>query len=45
MSVPVAGTAGWPPPVLDPAGPLRRTRRIVSWILFGMAAAVLLILF
>jgi len=43
MSAPVAGTAGWPPPVLDPAGPFAGPVNVVSWILFGMAAVVLLI--
>ena len=34
---------GWPPPVLDPAGPYATSVSLLSWILFGMAAAVLLV--
>ncbi len=34
---------GWPPPVLDPAGPYAGSITLLSWILFGMAAAVLLV--
>lgn len=34
---------GWPPPVLDPAGPYATSVSLLSWILFGMAAAVLAI--
>ena len=34
---------GWPPPVLDPAGPYATSVTLLSWILFAMAAAVLLI--
>lgn len=34
---------GWPPPVLDPAGPYAASVAWLSWILFAMAGAVLLI--
>jgi cytochrome c oxidase subunit 2 len=34
---------GWPPPVLDPAGPYASSVTLLSWILFAMAAAVLLV--
>ncbi len=34
---------GWPPPVLDPAGPYASSVSLLSWILFAMAFAVLLI--
>lgn len=34
---------GWPPPVLDPAGPYATSVSLLSWILFGMAAFVLLV--
>ena len=34
---------GWPPPVLDPAGPYASSVTLLSWILFAMAAGVLLI--
>ena len=34
---------GWPPPVLDPAGPYATSVALLSWVLFGMAALVLLI--
>ncbi len=37
------GTAGWPPPVLDPAGPYANSVSLLSWVLFAMAAAVTLI--
>ncbi|MFJ6023524.1 c-type cytochrome [Brevundimonas sp. NPDC092305] len=43
MSAAVEGTAGWPPPVLDPAGPFAGPVNIVSWVLFGMGAVVLVI--
>jgi cytochrome c oxidase subunit 2 len=33
---------GWPPPPLDPAGPHAGLVATLSWVLFGMAAAVLL---
>ncbi len=32
--------AGWPPPVLDPAGPYASSVSLVSWLLFGIAALV-----
>lgn len=34
---------GWPPPVLDPAGPYASSVTLLSWILFAMGAAVLLV--
>ena len=34
---------GWPPPVLDPAGPYATSVSLLSWILFAMAALVLLV--
>jgi cytochrome c oxidase subunit II len=34
---------GWPPPVLDPAGPYAGSITLLSWILFAMAGAVLLV--
>ena len=34
---------GWPPPVLNPAGPYAGSITTLSWILFAMAAAVLLV--
>lgn len=34
---------GWPPPVLDPAGPYATSVSLLSWILFAMAAFVLLV--
>jgi cytochrome c oxidase subunit II len=34
---------GWPPPVLDPAGPFAGSIAVLSWILFAMAAGVVLI--
>lgn len=34
---------GWPPPVLDPAGPYAGSITLLSWILISMAAAVLLV--
>jgi cytochrome c oxidase subunit II len=43
MSAPVPGTAGWPPPVLDPAGPFAGPVTLVSWVLFSMGVAVLII--
>lgn len=39
----VPGTAGWPPPVLDPAGPFAAPIETVAWVLFVMGAAVLTI--
>ncbi|WP_369058262.1 cytochrome c oxidase subunit II [Caulobacter sp. 73W] len=35
--------AGWPPPVLDPAGPFNGPIVVLSWALFAMAAAVTLV--
>lgn len=32
---------GWPPPVLDPAGPFAGPVTVVAWVLFIMGAAVL----
>lgn len=37
------GLAGWPPPVLDPAGPFAGPVTVVSWVLFAMGAAVLVL--
>ena len=34
---------GWPPPVLDPAGPYATSVTLLSWILFAMGALVLLV--
>lgn len=34
---------GWPPPVLDPAGPYATSVSLLSWILFAMAAVVMLV--
>lgn len=34
---------GWPPPVLDPAGPYASSVTLLSWILFAMGAGVLLV--
>lgn len=34
---------GWPPPILDPAGPYAGSISLLSWILFAMAAGVLLV--
>jgi cytochrome c oxidase subunit 2 len=33
--------SGWPPPVLDPAGPYAGSIALLSWVLIGMAVAVL----
>jgi cytochrome c oxidase subunit 2 len=33
--------SGWPPPVLDPAGPFAGPVTVVAWVLFVMGAAVL----
>jgi len=38
---PTPGTAGWPPPVLDPAGPFAGPIEVVAWVLFVMAAVVM----
>lgn len=37
------GIAGWPPPALDPAGPFAGPLNTLAWVLFAMAAAVLVI--
>lgn len=37
--------AGWPPPVLDPAGPFAAPVNLVSWALFGMALVVIAVTF
>lgn len=37
------GTASWPPPALDPAGPFAGPVNTLSWVLFAMAGSVLLI--
>ncbi|MES2781382.1 MAG: c-type cytochrome [Pseudomonadota bacterium] len=34
---------GWPPPILDPAGPYASSVSLLSWILFAMGAVVLMI--
>jgi cytochrome c oxidase subunit II len=34
---------GWPPPALDPAGPHAGVVAVLTWVLVGMAVAVLLI--
>ena len=34
---------GWPPPVLDPAGPYAGSITLLSWILLAMAGAVLIV--
>ena len=35
------GLSGWPPPVLDPAGPFAGPIEVVSWVLFIMGGVVL----
>jgi cytochrome c oxidase subunit 2 len=35
--------SGWPPPVLDPAGPFAGPLTTVAWVLFGMGFAVLMV--
>ena len=35
--------AGWPPPVLDPAGPYAGSTNLLAWVLFGVAGLVLLV--
>jgi cytochrome c oxidase subunit 2 len=37
------GMTGWPPPTLDPAGPFAEPITAVSWILFGVCTAVLVL--
>lgn len=34
---------GWPPPVLDPAGPYATSVSLLSWLLFAMSVVVLLV--
>lgn len=34
---------GWPPPILDPAGPYASSVSLLSWMLFAMGAVVLMI--
>ncbi len=34
---------GWPPPLLDPAGPYAGSITTLSWVLFAMAAAVVVV--
>ena len=34
---------GWPPPVLDPAGPYAGSVTLLSWVLLAMAGAVLIV--
>lgn len=36
---------GWPPPVLDPAGPYAESVTILAWVLFGMGVIVAAIVF
>lgn len=36
----IDGLSGWPPPVLDPAGPYAGSVTVLSWALIGMAVAV-----
>lgn len=44
MTSPAAdGTAAWPPAALDPAGPFAGPLNTLSWVLFAMGGAVLLI--
>ncbi|PZT97219.1 MAG: cytochrome c oxidase subunit II [Brevundimonas sp.] len=37
------GIAGWPPPVLDPAGPFAAPIHTVAWVLFVMSVVVMAI--
>ena len=39
----IEGLSGWPPPILDPAGPYAGSVSLLSWLLVGMAVAVLLV--
>lgn len=39
----IDGTAAWPPPALDPAGPFAGPLNTLSWVLFAMGGAVTLI--
>lgn len=44
MTRPAAdGTAAWPPAALDPAGPFAGPLNTLSWVLFAMGGAVMLI--
>ncbi len=44
MTSPAAdGTAAWPPAALDPAGPFAGPLNTLSWVLFAMGGAVLLV--
>ncbi|KAK0331858.1 hypothetical protein LTR94_027236 [Friedmanniomyces endolithicus] len=38
---PTPGTSGWPPPVLDPAGPFAAPIHTVAWVLFAMSVVVM----
>lgn len=35
--------AGWPPPILDPAGPYAWSISVLSWVLFGIAVLVVVV--
>ena len=37
--------SGWPPPVLDAAGPYGGAIAVLTWVLLGMALAVLIVVF
>ena len=39
----IEGLSGWPPPVLDPAGPYAGSVATLSWVLIGGGAAILLV--
>jgi cytochrome c oxidase subunit II len=39
----IEGLSGWPPPVLDPAGPYAGSVASLSWVLIGGGAAILLV--
>jgi cytochrome c oxidase subunit 2 len=41
MSEALSMFSGWPPPVMDPAGPFAGPVTVVAWVLFAMAAVVL----
>ncbi|WP_240623357.1 cytochrome c oxidase subunit II [Brevundimonas lutea] len=43
MTEAVPGTSGWPPPVLDPAGPFAGPLNTLAWVLFGMGFLVLVV--
>ena len=40
LSSSIEGLSGWPPPVLDPAGPYAWSVGLLSWVLIVMAVAV-----